>query len=622
MKYLKIKNIKINGYGNLKEKEINLCNKINIIYGKNESGKSTFFKFIINMLYGASKNKKGRDISDFDKYKPWSTENFSGRMEYTLDNEDSYSIYREFKKKVPIIYNRNGEDISENYNIDKNTGNQFFYEQTKIDEELFLSSTAVMQQEVEMDTQSKNAVIQKLSNLAGSGNYNISYKKCIDTLNKRQLTEIGTERSQDRPINKINNKLEELNLNKKELLIYQDKKYEIEKDIDEIQRKIEEQENKVKILNELVVVKQKLDIEEEKIKINTEINQSNKLEIDEIQKEKEIKEKELAEIRNSNNNIKTNKKIYLTLLLIFIAITLVSIIVIKSNLKFLSLIPIVILAISYILNVNNLKNKNRKINKEKLENKKSEINKINSQLEILVKNKDNIDKEIEVLTQEIKGYMSNKNEIASSVQNLEKEKNILNEYKLQLHMIEVDKNNIYPKLDKLANIEEKIEEYKEEKVLLENKNKSIESAKEVLQDAYKIMKENITPKFSENLSNVIANISNNKYNKVRITDDNNIIVEIENGKYIPIDLLSTGTIDQLYLALRMSIIKEIVGESIPLILDESFAYYDDIRLENMLKYIANNIDNQVIILTCTNREKEILNKINIDYNYIKLSNDL
>ena len=67
---LKIENIKINSYGNLKNKEINL-KKLNIIYGKNESGKSTLLNFIKNIFYGVSKNKNGRDISDYDKYLPW-----------------------------------------------------------------------------------------------------------------------------------------------------------------------------------------------------------------------------------------------------------------------------------------------------------------------------------------------------------------------------------------------------------------------------------------------------------------------------------------------------------------------------------------------------------------------
>ena len=57
----------------------------------------------------------------------------------------------------------------------------------------------------------------------------------------------------------------------------------------------------------------------------------------------------------------------------------------------------------------------------------------------------------------------------------------------------------------------------------------------------------------------------------------------------------------------------------PIILDEAFAYYDEERLENILKYL--NIeckDNQIIIFTCTNREKQILDKDSINYNLISL----
>ena len=61
---MNIKEIKINNYGNLENKEINLENGINIVYGKNESGKSTLLNYIKNIFYGISKNKNGRDISD------------------------------------------------------------------------------------------------------------------------------------------------------------------------------------------------------------------------------------------------------------------------------------------------------------------------------------------------------------------------------------------------------------------------------------------------------------------------------------------------------------------------------------------------------------------------------
>ncbi len=43
---MKIENIKINSFGTLKNKEINLDKNVNIIYGKNESGKSTLLTYI------------------------------------------------------------------------------------------------------------------------------------------------------------------------------------------------------------------------------------------------------------------------------------------------------------------------------------------------------------------------------------------------------------------------------------------------------------------------------------------------------------------------------------------------------------------------------------------------
>ena len=59
---MKIQKLKINAFGNLKEKEIEFKDKINIVQGNNESGKSTLLKFITNMFYGVSKNKKGREF--------------------------------------------------------------------------------------------------------------------------------------------------------------------------------------------------------------------------------------------------------------------------------------------------------------------------------------------------------------------------------------------------------------------------------------------------------------------------------------------------------------------------------------------------------------------------------
>ena len=98
------------------------------------------------------------------------------------------------------------------------------------------------------------------------------------------------------------------------------------------------------------------------------------------------------------------------------------------------------------------------------------------------------------------------------------------------------------------------------------------------------MKNNVTPKFTKNLSQTINKISNGKYNKVTINDEEGLMVELENGEYITADRLSIGTIDQLYLSLRLGMAEEISGRKMPVILDEAFAYFDDYRLENALKF--------------------------------------
>ena len=166
---MKINKIKINSYGELKNKEINLENNLNIIYGKNESGKSTILNFILNILYGISKNKKGKEISDYEKYKPWDTENFSGKLIYELDDKNKYEIYREFNKKNPNIFDENKEEIKNRFNIDKKSGNEFFYEQTQISEEMFLSTSIAIQQQVKIGKDIQNNMIQKISNLLGTG---------------------------------------------------------------------------------------------------------------------------------------------------------------------------------------------------------------------------------------------------------------------------------------------------------------------------------------------------------------------------------------------------------------------------------------------------------------------
>ena len=642
---MKIKNIKINSFGKINNKEYDFSEKINLIYGKNEAGKSTLLKFIQNIFYGTSKNKKGKNFSDYDLYKPWGDGDFSGKLKYKLDSGEEFEVYREFGKKNPKIYNENLEDISKQFNIDKNIGNEFFFEQTKVDEFMFLSSVVSMQQGVKLNKQDQNIYIQKIANLAGTGDDNISYKKTIDKLNKKQLDEIGTERSQGKPINLSIDKINKYENEIKELENFKEKQYIIENEINKLKIEIEKEKLKEQDLKELKEIKEKEKIENEKLKLNKKIIEKN----EEAIKEKKqalnslVNQKEKNE-KTNKNKLKINNKVYFILIFIFIVLNIISFILTRNTiLTLILLIPIIGIILYYFIKRNNIKKKNKKIMEKtnKINNELNEkINYTENEINLLEKNNEvqkeevekinkKINSEINIEKQKIKNkyiYKINNdelnilfncidfNEVIDNIQNLIRQK------ELNLNTLQLNKENIIENLDDLVNIEELLEIERQNYEELKEKNDKINMARILLGKAYEKMKNSVTPKFTSNLSENIMEISNGKYKKVTVNDEEGIIVELPSGEYVSAEKLSIGTIEQLYLSLRLSMAKDISDENMPIILDEVFAYYDDERLENTLKFLIDNFkENQIILFTCTNREKEIFDRKNINYNYIELN---
>ena len=653
---MKIKKIKINNYGNLENKEINLENNINIIYGKNESGKSTLLNYIKNIFYGISKNKNGKEISDYEKYKPWGKDDFSGKLKYELDNGEEFEIFRDFNKKNPKIFNKDLEEVSKDFNIVKKDGVQFFYDQTNVDETMFTSTVLSMQNEVKLGKEAQSILVQKLANLAGTGDDKVSFKKVMDKLNKMQVENVGSDRTQGRPINLVKNRLKEIELVLKELHIYQKDKNNIEHkklSYNEKIKKLEDELNLLKEINIILLNKQKA---EEKIIIKNNYKNEKNNKINELNYEKnnlnnknKINEKIDGNNSKKNNNKNNfNKKINMKkYILILFFILIINLIIYFSNKYFIKnnllnifnyfLIPIYLILI-FILEKNKIEkaNKENEIENEKINN---EINLLNKQIELLIEEKNkieneikqeenNLDNEIEIELGKIKEKYRTKfdvnnyldkienNNITNLIYNIQEE---LNNNKLELQKIKIEEENISNKLDDMANLKEEYDNLKERFDELEEENASINLTKDILTKAYINMRNNVTPKFTENLSKNISVISNNKYLKVGINDEKGLVVENEFGEYISAERLSIGTIDQLYLSLRLSMVDDLSKEKMPIILDEAFAYYDDLRLENILKFLSTQLkDHQLIIFTCTKREEKILNNLSIPYNLVEL----
>ena len=637
---MEIENIKINSYGNLKDKELEL-NKFNIIYGKNESGKSTLLNYIKNSFYGISKNKNGKDMSDYDKYLPWGENDFSGRLKYKLDDNNSYEIFRDFNKKNPIIYNSQKEDISEKFKIDKKTGNQFFYEQTKVDKNTFMSTALSAQKEVVVDSSTQGILLQKVANLAESGAEDVSYKKAMSNINSRLLSEVGTSNSKERPINIAMDNVKKYTFDLTTKNSIKTNRYEIEEKINNYNEELEEENKKEELFNDIsdLLINNKLEKEKIKIKNNVISENNEKIKLLDNKKDNLFNNiKNIDEITNEKNKI--NKK-YIFILIILILLNILNFIFIKNiiiNILIFLIIPI------YLIILFSINNKNKKIIKAQIEknNKiKSENDEIKKQMDILDGQIDILEKSTEETKNEIKNsedkineeFRMKKEEIIEKYEsdfsdvyinnlfenNIDLLKNTnkrkINELEVQLHKIKLDKDSIDRELEDILSLEEKLEIEKENLENLEKRADEFNLAKEILDEAYDEMKKNITPKFNQSLSKNIDKISNGKYKNIVI--NGNITVELDDGRYVPAETLSVGTIEQIYLSLRLSILDEISKEKLPIILDEAFAYYDDSRLEAALDFLS-KVDNQVILFTCTNREKEILEKNNIEFNYISL----
>ena len=649
---MKINKIKINSYGKIKNKEINLENHLNIIYGKNESGKSTIVNFINNILFGISKNKNGKEISDFEKYTPWDSTEYSGKIIYELENKNKYEIFREFNKKNPKIFDEKGNEISDEYNINKKNGSEFFYEQTNFNLNMYLSTAVSQQQEVKIGRENQYMMIQKISNLLGTGEDNVSYQKTIDKLNKIQLEKIGTERSREKPINIIQKKLEENNKKIEELKNNKNIQFEIQEKINEIENKINKENIKNNLLKEIKNIYDKTEINEEKMKIKEKINEENNYKKIDLNKKINNKNLENNDIKNNNDLLEKNKKIknkifkkYNLILFILIILNIISFIFIPEKinyLKYILFLPILIIIFIYLFKIININKKIKKIKNNinnNLENNQKEINELNNQYKLINENFEKINNEIEkeknknifLFNSEknnlIKKYSIklNKEEINEIINynNIEKNtiliENKIDNLKYELNKLEFKKDNIEKELENLSNLEEEQEILSQQLSELNEENESIELAKNLFEKAYEKMKNDISPEFTNKLSTIISKITNNKYNRLIFNDEQGLIVELDNGNYIPAERLSIGTIDQLYLSLRLAMLDEITKENMPIILDETFAYFDDERLKNILLFLDKEYYNkQIIIFTCTKRERTILEQNLINFKFIEL----
>lgn len=167
--------------------------------------------------------------------------------------------------------------------------------------------------------------------------------------------------------------------------------------------------------------------------------------------------------------------------------------------------------------------------------------------------------------------------------------------------------------DRMQQVEEEMAAVKEKTDELENTGKALKLALEVLTEAAGEIRLSSAPELNSRMSVIISGLTGGRYTDLR-GDDRLLLkaADPQAGDVRNVSVLSSGTADQMYLALRLATAGMLTsgGESLPLVMDEVFSQFDDKRTELALKYLYREHRNrQILLFTCKMREVELAREI-------------
>lgn len=179
------------------------------------------------------------------------------------------------------------------------------------------------------------------------------------------------------------------------------------------------------------------------------------------------------------------------------------------------------------------------------------------------------------------------------------------------------------KLEHLADCKTRAEALKH--VLAENERIQEElDAIDLAQDTMTTLSTSIRYSFglylNREASDLISGITGGIYTSMSIDENLDVFMNTP-SKLVPIEQVSSGTMDQIYLALRLAAAKLVQNgrrDTMPLIFVSSFVLYDDERLKTALKWLVKAYDNQIIVFTCHQREAQLLTANQVKYHLIRI----
>ena len=618
---MKILELHINSFGKLKNKHIRFSDRFNLIYGYNEAGKSTIHSFIKAMLFGMDRTRVRANPNDaWSRYLPWDLgADYSGSMKVSY-KDSVYRIERNFSRQaaapLTLIDETGGEKIDSPQNFINakflNNMSMLAYDNTVSISQL-KSST-----DHDMTIELKNYI----ANMNNSGNPVINIEKALDILKKERrayASRIVPEASKNYAANLSTIRSIENNLN-------------IPKDSSKAQNLILDKQRLDMQINKLGAAKEelisKLSANRQKL---SDKSISSAADIEERKKEaQELFENYQHFAANSKANMYKFAGIVSLVLSAIFAIFIVYMYLfnkltqLSSHMSYSHNITMIFLIIAFIIaSVSALicmlaysKDRNaldthlgdlyELLNIHTRLSIEPGLSNFNSKMDKLLTVLDEVDaqqQELDRLSKELSELNGKKQSVLSGIDSSNRS------------VWEQEKE-----LEQLADLSDENEALKaviDENERLQFEVDALDLSIETMDSLSSTIKDSFGVYLNKEASEFVKGITGGIYDSMSIDENLDIALNTKN-KLIPMNQMSSSTIDQIYLALRLATAKLMSNGSLPLFLDDSFVNYDNSRLRTVLDYLYKSYRSQIIIFTCHTREEQTLRSIGAKFNFLKI----
>jgi DNA repair exonuclease SbcCD ATPase subunit len=159
--------------------------------------------------------------------------------------------------------------------------------------------------------------------------------------------------------------------------------------------------------------------------------------------------------------------------------------------------------------------------------------------------------------------------------------------------------------EEVAGLAERLASWKDELAALRRRERIYARTLQEINSAEQATMKRATRYLEKRMAPDVARVTGDRYKRVRI-DDTNLGIDVfspERNDWVPVSELSQGTLDSVYLAARLGLVRLVTGDRRPpLVMDDPFVTLDDERAPRALELLREvSTDFQVIYLTTSDR---------------------